>query len=62
MDVERLLHLPGGLYVDLEGGRIGTHSGPSAEGYDFSRAFGLGVSARSGSVEGLSVAVDEVLG
>ena len=48
--------------VNLEGGRIETHSGPSAEGYGISREYGPGEHARSGSMEGLLVKVSEVLG
>ena len=48
--------------VDLEGRRVESHSAPSAEGYGTYREFGPGERARSESVEGLSLAVDEVLG
>jgi Uma2 family endonuclease len=48
--------------VDLESRRIESHSTPSAEGYRVSREFGPGERARSGSVEGLSLPVDEIFG
>lgn len=48
--------------VDLEGHRVEVHSGSSAQGYSVTREFGPGESARSESVSGLSVDVDEVLG
>lgn len=48
--------------VDLEGRRIESYSMPSSGGYRVSRNFGPGQQARSGSVEGLSVPVDEILG
>jgi Uma2 family endonuclease len=48
--------------VDLEGSRVEAYSQPSAEGYFVSREFGAGESARSERVEGLSVAVEEILG
>jgi Uma2 family endonuclease len=48
--------------VDLEGRRIESHSAPSAEGYRVSREFGPGEQARSESVEGLALPVDEILG
>jgi len=48
--------------VDLEGRRIEVHAGPSAEGYGVSRESGPGEQARSESVDGLSLPVDEVLG
>ncbi len=48
--------------VDLQVRRVESHSDPSPEGYSVSREFGPGQQARSGSVEGLSLPVDEVLG
>jgi len=48
--------------VDLEGRKVESYSTPSAEGYGVSREFGPGERARSGSVEGLSVPVEEILG
>ncbi len=48
--------------VDLQGRRVESHSDPSPEGYGVSREFGSGERARSGSVEGLSLPVDEILG
>jgi len=48
--------------VDLQGRRVDSHSDPSPEGYRVSREFGPGQQARSGSVEGLSLPVDEILG
>jgi Uma2 family endonuclease len=48
--------------VDLVARRVESHSAPSAEGYRVSREFGSGEQARSGSVEGLSLQVDEILG
>lgn len=48
--------------VDLEGGRVESHSAPSAEGYGVSREFGPGEQAHSASVEDLSLPVAEILG
>ena len=48
--------------IDLGGGRIETHSEPSAEGYGISREYGTGEHVRSTSIDDLTVAVDEVLG
>ena len=48
--------------VDVEGRRVDSHSDPSPEGYHVSREFGPGEQARSGFVEDLSLAVDEILG
>jgi Uma2 family endonuclease len=47
--------------VDLVGRRVESHSAPSAEGYRVSREFGPGERARSVSLEGLSLPVDEIL-
>ncbi len=48
--------------VDLEGRRVESHWAPSAKGYRVSGEFGPGEQARSDSVEGLSLPVDEILG
>lgn len=48
--------------VDLMGRRVESHAAPSAEGYRVSREFGSGEQAHSGSVESLSLPVDEILG
>jgi hypothetical protein len=48
--------------VDLEGRRVESHSAPAAGGYRVTREFGPGEQARFGSVEGLSLPVDEILG
>ena len=48
--------------IDLEARNVEVHSGPAPNGYRESRSFGSGDSLVSGTVEGLSVPVDEVLG
>jgi len=48
--------------VDLEGRRIESHRALSPDGYHLSHESGPGEQARSGSVEGLSLPVDEILG
>jgi Uma2 family endonuclease len=48
--------------IDLKAGNVEVHSEPSPEGYGESRAFGSDERVASGTVEGLSVPVDEVLG
>jgi Uma2 family endonuclease len=48
--------------IDLKAGNVEVHSEPSPEGYGESHAFGSDECVASGTVEGLSVPVDEVLG
>ena len=48
--------------VDLEDGRIEVHSEPSPNGYETSGESRTGEYAHSTSIDGLAVAVDEILG
>jgi Uma2 family endonuclease len=54
--------IPEAWVIDLEAGNVEVHSGPAPNGYRESRSFGSGDGLVSGTVEGLSVPVDEVLG
>lgn len=65
-DVKLPLYAEAGIpevwIVDLRGRKVEVHSSPSPEGYRASRSAGPGEQLRSATVEGLSVAVQEVLG
>lgn len=54
--------IPEAWIVDLRGRKIEVHSEPGLGGYRASRSFGAGERVASSTVEGLWVAIDEVLG
>ncbi len=54
--------IPEAWIVDLAGRKVEVHSEPGQGGYRASRSFGLGEAIVSTAVEGVSLAVDEVLG
>lgn len=54
--------IPEAWIVDLQNKKIEVYTEPSPEGYRVMRVFAAGEEARSATVEGLSVAVEEVLG
>jgi Uma2 family endonuclease len=54
--------LPEAWIVDLGGRKVEVHADPCPEGYRGPRSFRAGERVVSSTVEGLSVAVDEVLG
>jgi Uma2 family endonuclease len=54
--------IPEAWIVDLNGRKVEVHHHPGPDGYRTSRSFDAGERIVSGAVEGLSVAVDEVIG
>lgn len=54
--------IPEAWIVDLRGRKVDVYSDPTANGYRVSRSAGAGEQVRSETVEGLSIAVNEVLG
>ena len=54
--------IPEAWVVDLRAGKSDVHTHPGPRGYQIVRGFGPGERLISETVEGLSLAVDEVLG
>ena len=54
--------IPETWIVDLQNRKVEIHTNPGPDGYRTDREIGPGQALRSGTVEGLSVTVDEILG